>query len=274
MLARRGLIIVLIFISFGATACKSSRELHGGLTEQEAQRICVLLWQNGLDANKAKAGAEGEESWTVSVASPVLIGDDAYHLAQYILSESDLPRSRENPYLKMFKQDSLIPTQTEEELRKLAAKEEKMALSLESVSGVVSASVSLVLPSANPIVEPNKQTQASASVIMKYNSETPPYSPEEVAGLVAAGVEGLDANKVKVVMKAVKRPDPKQFDSAKDRFITYMGLAGITMILVLTTLLIYTFLKLRSQRNRITQLERSSSLRPVAKGQPATAAAR
>ncbi|MCS6885558.1 MAG: hypothetical protein RMM17_04305 [Acidobacteriota bacterium] len=252
-----------IFLCTFTTACSRSRDLVGGLTETEAQHICVLLKRNGLNAHKVQVGSEDAVTWSVTLETPLIIGDEEVAAALYILSENDLPRVRENPLKSAFSKDSLIPTQTEENLRKLAATQEAIELTLEKISGVVSARVHVVLPNPNPLVEASKQVQASASVLLKYNTKTPPLTVEEVRNIVAPAVEGLSPSRVEVVMKEVPAPDINKFKDLKERYIKYIGLSAVSLVLVLSVLLVYFILKTRTQASKIAQLERSLALRPT-----------
>jgi type III secretion system inner membrane ring protein len=270
MLRKLPLLFILVLIALGATACNSNRELVGGLTELEAHRICVVLQRNGLIANKVKTTADDQVTWTVTVEAPLIIGDDEVASALYILRENDLPRSRENPYKMAFPKESLIPTQTEESLRKLAATQESIEHTLETVAGVVSCKVLVVLPKPDPLVEATRQIQASASVLLKYNTPTEPLTVDEVRSLVAPAVEGLSPERVNIVMKPVPAPDINKFKDMKNRFIKIIGLAAISLVLILTGLLIFFIMRTRGQGERIAQLERSLALRPVTKkDQPA-----
>jgi type III secretion protein J len=263
MFRKLPLIFTLLLIVLTASACNRSREVVSGLTEHEAQRICVLLQRNGFIANKVKTTENDQINWTVTVEAPLIIGDEGVASALYILRENDLPRSTENPYKAAFPKESLIPTQTEESLRKLSATQEAIERTLETVNGVVSCKVHVVLPNPNPLVEASKQIQASASVLLKYNTPSEPLSLQEVRSLVAPAVEGLDPNKVEVVMKAVPSPDINKFKDMKNRFIKIIGLAAISLVLILTGLLVFFIMRARSQSARIAQLERNLALRPV-----------
>lgn len=261
--------LIILLCSLTITACSRSRDLVGGLTETEAQHICVLLKRNGLNATKVKVGSEDAVTWSVNIETPLIIGDEEVAAALYILSENDLPRVRENPLKSAFNKDSLIPTQTEEGLRKLAATQEAIEMTMEKISGVVSARVHVVLPNPNPLVESSKQIQASASVLLKYNTKNPPLTVAEVRSIVSPAVEGLDPNRVEVVMKEVPEPDINKFKDLKERYIKYIGLSAVSLVLILSALLVYFILKSRTQASKISQLERSLALRP-SKTQTAT----
>lgn len=257
------LICVLFICLLATSACRQSNQLAEGLTETEAQRICVLLQRNGLNAYKSKVGADDIVTWSVNLDVPPIIGDEQVASAQYILAESDLPRDRNNPLKSAFAKDSLIPTQTEESLRKIAAIQESVELKLESASGVVRAHVSIVLPNPNPLVESSKQIQASASVFIKYNTQNEPLTAQEVRDLVAGSVEGLDPNRVAIVMKAVAQPDINKFKDLKEYYVRIIAIAAVSFIFILSALLGFFMVRTRTLRTKVTQLERSLALRPA-----------
>lgn len=277
MLRKLAFTMILVFIALSASACSQHRDVATELSENEAQRICVLLQRNGLSSNKVKVGAEDAVTWSVQVETPMIVGDEAIASALYILHENDLPRDKKDPYQDIFKGNSgLIPTQTEEQLKKLSATQESIELTLERITGVVSAQVHVVLPNTNPLVDPSKQTQATASVLLKYNTKDLPLTVDEVRNLVAPSVEGLDANKVQVVMKAVPEPDITKFDNMKNRFIKIIGLSGVSLVAILVITLVYCYARIRRLGEKVSQLERSASRTPAKKdaAAPVPAAAR
>ncbi len=266
MLRKLILILVVLFATFGSTACNRSHDVCTGLTENEAQRICVLLQRNGLNVDKVKVGSEDQVTWSVNVNTPYIIGDSAVLAARDILFENDLPRSKYDPLKGAFKEGALIPTPTEEQLRKLAAIQESLELSLEKITGVVSAQIHVVLPNPNPLVDQSKQVQPSASVLLKYNTETPPLDVAEVRNIIAPAVEGLDPVRVQVVMKAVPAPNAAKFDNLKNNIIKYLGLGAIAAISMFAGLFLYSYIRMRKLAETVAQLERERGL-ALRKGQ-------
>ncbi|MBK7996727.1 MAG: hypothetical protein IPK14_26155 [Blastocatellia bacterium] len=274
MLRKLSLILFILLATFINSACNRNQDLCTEITENEAQRICVLLQRNGLNAHKVKVGAEDQVTWSVVLETPYIIGDKAVVEALNILNENDLPRSKRDPLKEAFKEGALIPTPTEEQLRKLAAIQESLELSLERITGIVSAQIHVVLPNPNPLVEESKQTQPSASVLLKYNTATPPLDVAEVRNIIAPSIEGLDPTRVQVVMKAVAAPNAAQFDNLKNNMIKYIGLGAMAAIAVFAGLFIYSYIRMRKLAETVSQLERERSVALRAKGQPAQAAAK
>lgn len=272
MLGRFILILIVLFALFSNTACNRKHDLCTELSENESQRIAVLLQRNGLNASKIRVASEDKATWSVIIETPYIIGDAAVVAAEAILDENDLPRDKYDPIKNVFKGDSLIPTETEEQLRKLTAIQESLELTLEKINGVVSSDVNVVLPNPNPLVDQSKQVQPSASVLLKYNTETPPLDVAEVRNIIAPAVEGLDPARVQVVMKVVPAPNAAKFDNLKNNIIRYLGLGATAAILVLMGLFMYSFLRMRKLAETVAQLERERSMALRAKGQnqPAT----
>ncbi|MEM4251709.1 MAG: hypothetical protein QW828_07750 [Candidatus Bathyarchaeia archaeon] len=77
MTLRKKLSFFLIVVLCSLTAgCSRSRDLVGGLTETEAQHICVLLKRNGLNATKTKVGSEDAVTWSGRIETGRGIGDE------------------------------------------------------------------------------------------------------------------------------------------------------------------------------------------------------
>lgn len=199
--------------------------------------------------------------------APYIIGDAAVVAAEAILDENDLPRSKYDPLKNAFKEGALIPTQAEEQLRKQAAVQESLELTLERINGIVSAHISLVFPNPNPLVDQSRQVQPSASVLVKYNTETPPLDVAEIRNIISPAVEGLDTSRVQVVMKAVPAPNAAKFDNLKNNIIRYLGLGATAAILVPLGLFMYSFLRMRKLAETVAQLERERSMALRTKGQ-------
>lgn len=266
MLRKLTLLSIAFFTLFSNTACNRKHDLCTELSENESQRIAVLLQRNGLNASKIRVASEDKATWSVIIETPYIIGDTAIVAAEAILDENDLPRDKYNPITNVFKGDSLIPTDTEEDLRKLSAIQESLELTLEKINGVVSSDVNVVLPNPNPLVEQSRQIQPSASVLLKYNTETPPLDVAEVRNIIAPAVEGLDPARVQVVMKSVPAPNAAKFDNLKNNIIRYLGLGATAAILVLMGLFMYSFLRMRKLAETVAQLERERSM-ALRKGQ-------
>ncbi|KAF0249921.1 MAG: type III secretion protein SctJ [bacterium] len=270
MLRKLTIILIILFTVFSNTACNRKHDICTELSENESQRIAVLLQRNGLNASKVKVASEDKTTWSVIIETPYIIGDAAIVAAEAILDENDLPRDKYDPFKLAFDKGALIPTEAEEQLRKLAAIQESLELTLEKINGIVSTDVNVVLPNPNPLVNQEKQVQPSASVLLKYNTETPPLDIAEIRNIIAPAVEGLDPARVQVVMKAVPAPNAAKFDDLKNNIIRYLGLGATASILVLLGLFMYSFLRMRKLSETVAQLERerSMALRPKGQNQP------
>jgi type III secretion protein J len=266
MLRKLTLLLIVLFALFSNTACNRKHDLCTELSENESQRIAVLLQRNGLNASKVKVASEDKTTWSVVMEAPYIIGDTAVVAAEAILDENDLPRDKYDPLKGAFKEGALIPTPTEEQLRKLAAIQESLELSLERINGIVSAQIHVVLPNPNPLVDKDSQVQPSASILMKYNTAAPPLDVAEVRNIISPAIEGLDPSRVQVVMKPVPEPNAAKFDNLKNNIIRYLGLGATAAIMVLMGLFMYSFLRMRKLAETVAQLERERSM-ALRKGQ-------
>lgn len=179
-----------------------SRDLQTGLDEQEAQEICVVLNQNGLDARTSREKAEqnAPPKWSVSVRG----GDENLVLAWRILKENGLPRQKVKGFDEVYATTGMIPTASEEKAKLLLALSGELTRTLKSVAGVVDARVQVVLPENSPLLDKSQWSQTTASVLVKHRWARPPLSEDEVKRLVARGVEGLQPENVGVVFKRVQ----------------------------------------------------------------------
>lgn len=184
------------------------KELQTGLTEQEAQGIIVLLKENGIDASRQVMEGDAEKPlWTISVGS----GSDNFFQALRILHENGLPRERLKGLDEVFSKSGLIPTASEEKARLILGLSGEISHTLTSVSGVVDARVHVVLPENSPLVDKTQWSATTASVLLKYQGNQPPFREDEIRNLVAKGIEGLQPENVVVVFKRLetKTPPPR-----------------------------------------------------------------
>jgi type III secretion protein J len=183
------------------TACVT-HELQTGLTEQQAQQIVVLLYENGIDAFVTKAASEkkGEDNWTVLIRG----GDQNLARAWSVLQENGLPQEKDKGLEDVFANAGMIPTATEEKARLLMGISGEIDQTLKSVSGIVDARVLVVLPEASPLLDTSERVPPTASVLIKYRGADLPLSEADVKKLVARAVEGLQPENVAVVYKRVE----------------------------------------------------------------------
>ncbi|MBI1790236.1 MAG: hypothetical protein HYR60_22110 [Acidobacteria bacterium] len=232
-----------------------SKHLQGGLSEQEAQEIVVVLKENGLDASaEPEVGEkkEGAGNWTVKVKG----GDQNLVLAWRVLRENGLPHEKSKGLSDVFAGGGMIPTAGEEKARLLVGLAGELSRTLKSVAGVTDARVHVVLPENSPLVDKSQWSPTTASVLLKYQAAQPPLKEEEVKSLVAKGVEGLQPDNVAVVYKKmeVKNQPPRDvaWHLGNQQFL--MVSLGLLAVTALGSLLLAV--QGRQQRVKIGRLER------------------
>jgi type III secretion protein J len=242
---------VLLFTGCGML----SNHLHGGLSEQEAQEMVIVLKENGLDASAEHEVGEKKEgggTWAVKVRG----GDQNLVLAWRVLRENGLPKEKSKGLGDVFAGGGMIPTAAEEKARLLVGIQGEIARTLKSVNGVADARVHIVLPENSPLIDRSQWSPTTASVLMRYQAAQPPLTEPEVKALVAKGVEGLLPEHVAVVFKKmeVRNQPPRDvgwYMSNQHFLLAALGLLAIT---TLGSLLLAV--QGRQQRAKIVRLER------------------
>jgi type III secretion protein J len=183
------------------TAACSTNILHG-LDERSANDATAALERAGIGAEKvADEGASSGASYTIRVAH----GDGTR--AVDLLRALGLPHEKRRGFTETYGQPSLIPTPSEERARYLDATAGEIERTLETVDGVVSARVHLVLEETDPLaVDSQPKSAARAAVLLKARPGAAPIAVTDVQKLVAGSVAGLDAVAVGVVITAAADP--------------------------------------------------------------------
>jgi type III secretion protein J len=191
-----GLVVLVL-----AMGC--STPVHHGLDEGAANEMVSALERAGMAASKARDEAGGEV-FVVTVAR----GDAVRALE--LLRSLGLPRARRNGFGEIYKQASLVPTHTEERARYLEALAGELERTLETVEGVASARVHLVLPEPDPLATDGKpRVPAQGAVLLKVRTGPAPIREADVQRLLAGSVPGLSAEAVSVVLtSAPEGPSP------------------------------------------------------------------
>jgi type III secretion protein J len=253
---RVALSVVVLSLALLLLACATA-ELASDLNESEAQEIVVVLQQYGLSPKKVKIGEGKEATFTVVVPT------SQSGSANQILKKFELPRQTPKGLGEVFSEGGLIPTATEEKAKLLMALQGEIAHTLETVDGIASARVHIVLPERDPLAE-TQQSKPSASVFIKYRGEHLPLTVEEIKQIVAHSVDGLDTSEVAVVMKpilidrsrlAAMTKGPGGVLGIQETMIIIIALAAVCLILVI--LVIVMVVKLQGEKKRYMQLRMS-----------------
>ncbi len=230
---RRPLFALLLVLLAG---CRS--QIQHGLDERDANELVSVLVARGYDAQKVAEKGK-KPTWAIEV-------DDAHATdAMRVLTELKLPRPRSLTTKEVVSQTALIETPGAERLRQLEAQEGDLEQALESMDGVTSAAVELVVP---PSARPGQPAQASkAAVLVRAVPEAVVRLHEqraELRALVAASVDGLKPDDVVLVIDAVVSQVPAPAEPASSGLRPLVVALGVA-VSVLAGLLIALSLKLR-----------------------------
>ena len=161
-----------------------------------ANQVVSVLRLEGIHADKA---AVGDKAWKVSV------DDDQFAEAVQLMERHNLPPPPFQGLGQVFKKESLVSTPTEERARLIHAMSQELERSLMSIDGVLVARVHPVILPHDPLNP--KRLAATASVLIKYRAGVDTHGREGmVRSLVAAGIEGLSYDDVRVVMVPAEPP--------------------------------------------------------------------
>ncbi len=179
---------VLLGLALLVTGC--SKQLLGSLDEGAANQVVSALRLEGVAADKSPAG---EKFWKVTVP------DEQFADAVQIMERHNLPSQQFQGLGQVFKKESLVSTPTEERARLIHAISQELERSLMEIDGVLVARVHPVILPHDPLNP--KRSAATASVLIKYRPGMDVNGRESmVRALVAAGIEGLRYDDVRVVM--------------------------------------------------------------------------
>ena len=189
-----------MFVALALVSGACSTNILHGIDERAANDAARALERAGIGAEKIgeeSSGAGAGTRFTLRVAR----GDEARALD--LLRALGLPREPRHGFSETYGQPSLIPTPSEERARYVDALAGELERTLETVDGVVSARVHLVLEEADPLaVDAKPRSAARAAVLIAERPGHPPIAREDVQRLVAGSVAGLDAAAVSVVVTA------------------------------------------------------------------------
>jgi type III secretion protein J len=248
--AMRVLWIVAVALAIGC-----STPIQHGLDETAANEVLTALERGGIEASKARDESNGE-AFIISVPK--------FHAvrALQILQSLGLPRGRRAGFGEVYKQASLVPTPTEERARYLEALAGEIERTLETVDGVVTARVHLVLAEPDPLaVDGKPRVAAQAAVLLKVRPALASLREADVQKLVAGSVAGLLPEAVAVVVTpaadvpsqrapALASVGPVNVDPASRTLLLGGLLGGLAIIATLAVLLLIAARRLAGLERR------------------------
>lgn len=218
--------------------CKS--QIQHGLDERDANELVTELTARGFDAKKVAEKGK-KPTWAIEL-------DDAKATdALRVLTELKLPRKARKTTQALVETASLIETPQAEKLRALEAQEGDLEEALETMDGVKSASVELVVPAA-----PRPGTQPSpskASVLLRVHPDALERLQQqrgEVRALVAASVDGLHSDDVVLVLDTVSvqapaAPAAVEAPPAPNGLRALIAVLGLVLAVLASALLVILF---------------------------------
>ena len=245
------------------TACGAETVVHD-LDEKEANDIVVLLANRDIVAKKTMRDTGRQVFYNITVPSGQRID------ALEILTSHNYPRGKRSGYGEVFQGDGLIPTAAEEKAKKLQAIEGEIEKQLSVVDGIIDVEVNVVMPDESALrTAEDQMAPTTASVTVKYmggKDGAKPLNEGQIETLVAAGVEKLTADKVKVIMTEASTGMASSCPESTGKGKGILGrlgdkaqkgiLAGaITLFLLLSLLIVFGQVRLRNVRARLIRLQ-------------------
>lgn len=229
-----------------------STPIRHGMDESAANEVVSALEHAGIGARKLRDDASGGTTFIVEVSD----GDTLRALE--VLEARGLPRGRRAGFAEMYAQPSLVPTATEERARYMQALSGEIERTLETMDGVVSARVHLVMAEVDPLtVDTKPSVPAQAAVLLKTRGGAG-IKDTDVKKLVAGSVPGLGPATVAVVVTeatetaAAGKTAPSRFRLAGGRPVfVLLVVLGVSALATLALLLLFTTRKLAALQRQI-----------------------
>lgn len=243
---RREVKKLLLSLSVLLAGCAS--QIQHGLEERDANEIVSALVTRGFDAKKVP---EKGKKPTFAIE----LDDDEATEAMRVLTELKLPRPARLKTQTLAANAGLIDTPAAERLRQLEAQEGDIEESLETMDGVASASVELVVP---PAPRPGLPAVPSkASVLLRVHPDALERLEQQggrLRALVSASVEGLVPEDVVLVIDPVVLPAPTP--KADPRATMRPLAAGLGVaISVLAMVLVALAFRMRQLKQRAAEVK-------------------
>lgn len=240
---------ILLSLAVLFVGCRS--QIQHGLDERDANEIVTELVSRGFDAKKVPEKGK-KPTWAIELP------DDKSTDALRVLTELKLPRKARKTTQALVETASLIETPQAEKLRALEAQEGDIEEALETMDGVKSASVELVVP---PAPRPGMPaTPSKASVLLRVHPDAVERLQQqraELRALVAASVDGLKHDDVVLVLDTVVVGIPSASvvpltpDSPAPSGLRAMVVVLALVLAVLAGALVIIFFRLRKKESAV-----------------------
>jgi len=176
----------------------------GGLGEAEANRLVSALEEQGVPAEKRSERSGRDITWAVEVQP----GDGPR--AREVISHLSVPGAPEPGFEGILAEESIVPSVSRERLKESVARGNEIASTLETLDGVVDASVIIARPDPPAWSGAEEDPpEGTASVLLKVRGDLE-TSESDVRRLVAGAVTGVEPDGVEVVVSRVEIPEARQ----------------------------------------------------------------
>jgi type III secretion protein J len=214
-------IVLLSSLCLLLSACAT--QIQHGLEERDANEIVSVLVARGFDARKVPEKGK-KPTWAIELED----GDATE--AMRVLTELKLPRPQRLKTQTLAQTSSLIDTPGAERLRQLEAQEGDIEESLETMDGVTSAAVELVVPASPRPGQPAVPSKAAVLLRVQPDAlERLQMQRAELRALVAAAVDGLKSDDVVLVIDPVTMPAVVSRPAAPDSMRPLVVVLGATL---------------------------------------------
>lgn len=190
-------------------------ELYSGLPEEEANQMLAILMAHRIDADKK----QDEGGTTLRVEKSQFIN------AVEVLRLSGFPHRQYTTAESMFPANQIVVSPQEEQQKIGFLKEQKMEGMLSQVDGVVNASVTVALPSAD---DESTAFPGSVAVFIKYSPQVNLEAIRiKIVDLIEKSIPGLQYGQISILMQ------PAEFRAIGDApeskpFRTEVSIAAMT----------------------------------------------
>ncbi len=180
---RAGFILVAALFLAGC-----DQQVYSNLGSRDANEMVALLYRNGINASR-EAGADN--TYTISVDS------GSFAKSVEILNRYGYPREQYKSIAEVFPATGLIVSPFEQHARLAYATSQELTKTINSIDGVVSARVHVVMPELD--MRTGDQSKASASVMITHRPsiDTTALS-SKVRLLVSNAIQGMNYKDVSI----------------------------------------------------------------------------
>ncbi len=178
--------ILFLYVAIGMVSTPSYSTLMAGLDPAQTGKITSTLDAKGIKYQIQNNGT----------ALAVQSSETAQ--ARIALATAGLLGTSTQPGMSLFDNTQLGSSNFQQQITYQRALEGQLAQAIQSIQGVTSAQVNLVLPNPQDQLFSSTQASATAAVLLSGSTSLDPSSVRGIAQLTASSVPGLSLNKVTI----------------------------------------------------------------------------